>query len=210
MKEKVKKTLLEKAEQNSFPSKINIQSIIENKKKKRKRLGYILSPLVLCLVFFSFIGINYINNNSTKSENLVGNTISYSYAFNPEDKRELVGFSQNVFIGKVISEEGSEIIDLLPETQFNVKVIKNIKGTLKQEIIVNQQGGYMEEELVLVEGDNLLEEGKEYLFVTKYNEEKKFHTLVPIYGDILIKSEQEKAELIKQFNESLKNEIPLE
>ncbi len=33
MKEKVKKTLLEIAEQNSFPSKINIQSIIENKKR---------------------------------------------------------------------------------------------------------------------------------------------------------------------------------
>ncbi|MET1013644.1 MAG: hypothetical protein ABWX61_03925 [Paenisporosarcina sp.] len=84
----------------------------------------------------------------------------------------------------------------------------NIKGELDETVIVNQQGGYNEKELILVENDQLLKEGQLYLFVTKYLEEENWHTLVQFYGDIFITNVDEKEYLIKKYKTAYENEIP--
>lgn len=204
MERKLKKILNEAANQYNFPNTLDIQSIVTKKKKSSKRLTFILSPVIACLLVLSFIGLKFDNPD----ENPVVKTIEHNFVINPENPKELVGFSHNVFIGKVISKDGTKNLDGLPETQFNVEVIQNIKGDLKGTIKVNQQGGYMKEELILLQGDKLLEEDKEYLFVTRYLEEEDWYTLIPQYGDILIINGQQKAELIDKFTKAYKEEIP--
>ncbi|MFA6494198.1 MAG: hypothetical protein WCT49_04065, partial [Candidatus Paceibacterota bacterium] len=55
----------------------------------------------------------------------------------------MVGFGQNVFVGKVISQIGNKSDRPWrgAEGQFDVKVIYNIKGKLDGNVIVDQVGG---------------------------------------------------------------------
>lgn len=125
------------------------------------------------------------------------------------DDRQLVGAVHNVFVGRVISQEGTKSLGSIPETQFKVEVIQNIKGELSGIIKVNQQGGYKDKQLILVEKDKLIEPGKTYLFATRYLESEDWHTLVPLYGDIPIKTKEHETEVVEKFKKAYKEEIPL-
>jgi len=73
-----------------------------------------------------------------------GSEINYLYAdltIYATDNSKLVGFADNVFIGKVIAQTGNETDDF-PQTQFSVKVLENIKGNLDGTVTVNQIGSY--------------------------------------------------------------------
>lgn len=94
-----------------------------------------------------------------------------SYAFEADDKRKLVGASENVFVGRVLKKVGSKGIPALepipgednssPATQFEVEVINNIKGELEGKVVVNQHGGDDRDgQLTLLEEDPLFELGK--------------------------------------------------
>ena len=65
----------------------------------------------------------------------------------------------------------------MPQTQFSVEPLENIKGDLTEPITVNQQGGTLKQDgkskKVLIEGDPLLKPGKEYMFVTRYEGEQE-------------------------------------
>ena len=142
-----------------------------------------------------------------------GSKINYVYAdltINATDDRELVGFADNVFIGKVIAQTGNETDDF-PQTQFSVKVLENIKGNLDGTVTVNQFGGYEyangEKYLSLMEGDTLLNPGKKYLFATK-GSAKGWLTLAAGYGKIPIKDEADHKKTKERFNEALEEEIP--
>ncbi|RSD25511.1 hypothetical protein [Mesobacillus subterraneus] len=137
-------------------------------------------------------------------------TIQTSHAFDVSDSKKLVGWADDVFIGKVIKNEGTRDDDGMVETQFKVKVSHNIKGDLGGDVIVNQQGGYTGNTLVLVENDQLLKEGEQYLFITRHNTKGDWHTLVPVYGDILIENDQHKDALIAKYRDAYEQEIPFE
>ncbi|MDQ8737882.1 hypothetical protein [Paenibacillus sp. LHD-38] len=107
-----------------------------------------------------------------------------------------------------MKQNGTKSLDGFPETQFKVEVYENVKGKFNGIVIVNQQGGYQGDELVLIENDQLVNEGQSYLFVTKHLKEENWNTLVPVYGDILIDNEEAKKELIDKFTTAYKNEIP--
>ena len=98
-------------------------------------------------------------------------------------------------------------MDDTPETQFKVDVSDNVKGKFNGTVIVNQQGGFKRNELILIENDQLLHEGQSYLFVTKHMKEENWNTLVPVYAGILIANEAKK-ELIEKYTTAYKNEIP--
>ena len=126
------------------------------------------------------------------------------------DDRKLAGISDNIFIGKVISKAGDKKIDVMPETQFNVQVIENIKGNLNENIIVNQQGGNEggnDNKIVLFENDKMIEPGKVYLVATRYNDAEKWHTLIPVYGDVAIDNDTKKKELVERFKNAYKEQI---
>lgn len=105
------------------------------------------------------------------------------YAADFSDDQVLIGASHNIFVGTVIAANGNKERDLGPETQFQVEVIENIKGDLKGTIIVNQQGGYKDDELYVF-GDTdaesyLLKPGATYLLSTRVNDKEGWYTLNP-------------------------------
>lgn len=67
------------------------------------------------------------------------------------DDRILMGASHNVFVGKVISQVGNIPERILPDTQFSVDVIFNVKGNLRGRVTVDQNGGYKDGHLYLIE-----------------------------------------------------------
>ncbi|SEN29282.1 hypothetical protein [Lihuaxuella thermophila] len=124
------------------------------------------------------------------------------------DQRKLAGLSHHIFVGKVISQAGTKSLGSLPETQFKVQVLQNIKGNLSGTIVVNQQGGYAPgSQLVLVEGDPLLQPGKTYLFATRYLKQENWHTVIPNYGDILLDSPVKQQNLLTQMKQAVEEQI---
>lgn len=83
-----------------------------------------------------------------------------SYAFDVMDERKLVGSADNVFLGRVVEELGTEEIPRsgpdheappmevegprMPRTEFSVEVLRNIKGNLSGTVTVSQTGGWVE------------------------------------------------------------------
>ena len=166
---------------------------------------------IVLFVLASLIGTGLFVTQTIGHES--GNEINYLYAdlsINATDDRELVGFADNVFIGKVIAQTGNETDDF-PQTQFSVKVLENIKGNLDGTVTVNQFGGYEyangEKYLSLMEGDTLLKPGKKYLFATQGSAEG-WLTLAAGYGEIPIKDEADHKKTKERFNKALEEEIP--
>lgn len=125
------------------------------------------------------------------------------------DDRRLAGGVHDIFVGRVVSKAGNKSLQRLPETQFQVDVLETIKGNLSGTVVVNQLGGYRGNQLVLFEGDKLLEIGKTYLFATRNHPEEDWHTLVSGYGDLLISNEAGRASLTARFRKAVNEEIPL-
>lgn len=175
--------------------------------------------IILTIGLVGFISLGAITYNSLDSINAETakeeTKIVYrdaNYIGNFEDQRQVAGAAQNIFIGQVIKQSGTESRNDFPETQYEVKVLKNIKGKQKGLITVNQQGGYRknteeQDELVLFEGDKLLQEGKLYLFATRYSEEKDWNTVIPQYGDVLIEGEEKQNKLVQEFTKAYKEQI---
>lgn len=85
---------------------------------------------------------------------------SASYAFDVMDERKLVGSADNVFLGHVVRELGTEEIPRsgpgheappqeveaprTPRTEFSVEVLRNVKGNLSGTVTVSQTGGWVE------------------------------------------------------------------
>lgn len=143
-----------------------------------------------------------------------------SYGFEAEDKQKLMGFAENVFTGKVIEQVGTEAMTDpepasedpgIPQTQFAVQPLDNIKGDLTEPVTVNQQGGNIKQngdkKKVLIEGDPLLEPGEEYLFVTRYEEDEDWHTIAAQpFGDIKVEDKEKREEVKEKFKQAKKKQ----
>lgn len=128
------------------------------------------------------------------------------------DDRILVGAAQNVFVGEVVQEVGSKRLDGTPETQYSVKVHKNLKGKLKGEVIVNQFGGYDKDSegnnvLVLYNEDEMLKEGRQYMFATRYLESEDWHTAITNQGTVELKNAEEENTSVGKIVSALKSPI---
>ncbi|MBT2691317.1 hypothetical protein J7I93_24585 [Bacillus sp. ISL-47] len=161
--------------------------------------------MVASLVLGIFVP-NYFTNN--QPDNPVIRTINIDYVIDTSNPKAVLGFSDNVFLGKVIKQVGTKSLSTYPETQFEVKVIDNIKGELKGIVKVNQAGGDEGENLFLMENDKLLIEGYTYLFATRYLKEENWHTVIPVGGDIPFNSDEEKKELVEKYKKAYEEEIP--
>ena len=153
-----------------------------------------------------------------ESSDVGSSDMEVRYAFDAMDPRELVGFATDVFVGQVAEEAGSEGAPLsgpdwraLPQTQFSVEVLKNVKGDVEGTVTVSQTGGYDEEEgrEVRVEGDSLLEPGKKYLFVTSYNPEEGWYAVVAQpFGTVPVEGEARRMEVEERFEQAEEEQIP--
>lgn len=145
------------------------------------------------------------SNNQIKTQE-----VHADFAMDVTNKAEVVGNSENVFLAKVIKQVGTTSPSPdIPRTQFEVEVLKNIKGNLKGTEIINQTVGYRKdsdgnEVLVKFENQEPLEPGKTYLFGTIYSQENNWHNPVPGYGEIKVQDQEEEKKLISEYKEALK------
>jgi hypothetical protein len=84
-----------------------------------------------------------------------------------EDDRVLAGVAHVVFVGKVTKKISQTMGETGPLTQFDVQVIQNIKGELSESIVINQEGGYRNGILSIVENQPLLQIGTTYILAAR-------------------------------------------
>ncbi|WP_027086613.1 hypothetical protein [Cohnella panacarvi] len=162
----------------------------------------------LLSIFVVAIACYYSLNDSNEKVSIIHG----DFAMDVTKKNEVVGNSENVFVAKVIEQvgNGNPYKGDRPYSQFKVEIIKNIKGTLKKDVIVNQSIGYItnsegEQEFIKYEDQELLAPGKIYLFATMHDERIGWHNTVPVYGEVKI-SEATMTEVIKEYTVALKNQ----
>ncbi len=138
--------------------------------------------------------------------------VSVSFATDFTDRRRLVGFVDNVFIGEVVSQDGVRQMDDSPSTFFTVRVVENLKGELSGKVTVRQEGGFDSgrETLVLVEELPLILVGDEYLFSTLSRGSVDYHTIAAKYGAVPLSSMEPGARdaVIADFADAKTNQIP--
>ena len=182
------------------------------------RLLLALAVAGLGFVIYSMLAEGSSGTDGAGSGDVVN--VQVDYAFEPADERQLVGFATNVFVGRVVGKVGAEGASLsgpgervMPRTQFSVAVLRNVKGDLGGKVTVSQTGGYdgsMGRE-VRIEGDPLLEPGQELLFVTSYDQEEGWYTMVAQpFGTVPIEDERQRTNLVERFEQAREQQIPFD
>ena len=152
-------------------------------------------------------------------------------AFDTSDPRRLIGFSENVFVGRV-EQKVSELPlkssipndDGEPQVQFRVQVGETIKSggpeplATGDKAVVDQMGGIDEETgepyvINTITGgahftDHILEPGNEYLFATRFDPARGFHTITAQpHGNVLLTGSDEGASTLELYRRSAEDEI---
>lgn len=134
------------------------------------------------------------------------------HAFSGSDDTDLVGFADNVFVGRVKERVGSTgVTPARPygSTRLSVEVLENVKGRLGGTVTVGQEGSFDAERgcLMLAEDDPLLEPGQEVVFFTRHDEGRGWHQIfTPGYGDVRIEGEVHREELVRRFEKAHENQ----
>ena len=98
-----------------------------------------------------------------------GQVVAYAtWVIDASNDRELAGFADDIFFGRVAARAGQTMVDGLPQTDYRVEVLETLKGSAAGVISVSQQGGIMPEGgCFRMDGDpDLMEAGKTYLLAT--------------------------------------------
>jgi len=173
---------------------------IKNRKRKGRRYLFVAVPFICLLLAALFMQ----NDDPVR--------LGSSNAIDLSARDELVAFADQLFVGKVERRVGTSDADGLPETQYLVSVEEVVKGNLPRTITVNQEGGKvpqgvgavedyeMKDGYLVREGDTMLVPGETYFFATRTYTEKKWYTVIPEFGDLLIGSEGERLQLIEEFS----------
>ncbi|HAQ06698.1 MAG TPA: hypothetical protein DCR24_03905 [Bacillus bacterium] len=162
----------------------------------------VLLILVMVLLYMKFFTMILDSKDSARV-----NEKTYPYLSDYEDREILIESVDHIFIGEVLEEAGHEWTDDTPHTQFTIRLTQNIKGSILGDITVNQPGGYYKEKgslkLLKYKGDSLLKPGEMYLFAATVNTESGWYDILPVYGSIKIKTEEQKLLLIEEFTEAM-------
>lgn len=152
-------------------------------------------------------------------------TIETLRAFDSSDERKLVGFADNVFVGRIEDKVGNEPMKgvvredadspegpppSIPETQFSVEVLDNVKGSLQGRVTVSQSGGDVpsRDAPVTIEHDPILRPGQTVLFATRFDEDEGHHQVVaPVYGDVRIGGAEERARVVERFEAAREDQV---
>lgn len=179
--------------------------------------------IVSVLVVVVFVRIN---KNKREEELLASSTSTYKgipvlslqscYTFDVDNPNELVGNADYCFLAKVISEDETRYEDIgvsvsvvHPYTIYTVKVLENIKGNLDtdKEITVKKSGGLLKSPKAyqLYEGDELLEEGKEYFICA--NADSKGELLMSGKNSSVFVSEGDEKEDIEKYRAAYEKQV---
>lgn len=142
--------------------------------------------------------------------------------YGPLEPKVQIAYCDHVFIGKILKHHGNFQTDYsgtgyqIPYNRYNVEIVDLIKGpALKNEIVLNQSGGYYTEKSLKEEigernvsmevypkdengyygflspGDGILKEGEYYLFITTTQDDGYCTIFHPEYR-ILLENYEEK------------------
>ena len=134
-------------------------------------------------------------------------------AFNTRDKKQLVGWADNVFIGTVVKKDKQMTDSLSPITLYDVNVLETIKGSKdssSRTIKISHRAGYDEEQgaYFTMEGDvETLKANAKYLFVTKYDEATQSHRVVSVEVNILLETPEEEKKVKEEFIIAAQNQV---
>ncbi|MFI6998365.1 hypothetical protein [Nocardia sp. NPDC050175] len=113
--------------------------------------------------------------------------VTSDLAVDPADREAVAGWADAIFVGTVeqlLHTEASESrMPGVPETQFRVSVVGQLKGDLPAKVVVNQFGGTAHNgDLIVVNNMPLISTEKTYLFIARYYAEKKWLTIATGLG----------------------------
>lgn len=130
---------------------------------------------------------------------------------NVADPRGLAGLAENIFFGIVVEQVGTEQLGRLPETQYRVRVTELITGSLGDQTVVNQFAGRRQDGSVSsIEGDEPLEEGREYLFASLTHPNGQWQTVFDMYGTVEVISSAHRDQLARVFRDAAARPLPPE
>lgn len=151
--------------------------------QKQKIIG--ISLLILIIIFSSFF-VYLLTKNTASSPQIISS--QYNHAIDIENKSELSGFVDYIFIGKIEEKTGSitesefrietitgyEYVEI-PATKYSVSVLENIKGELRTDgaIEILKSGGLTDDGkyLFLDDGDFILKTGDICIFFATVRED---------------------------------------
>lgn len=130
------------------------------------------------------------------------------------DKRDLAGFSDDVWFGEVIEQLpqrdlGQSAAGAVPVSMFRVQVVETIKGSLAGEVVVAQDGGIdpASGDILLVDGDPLLAVGTTYLLATAYWQDGQAHSIVAEgLADLKAEQPEDRRQLRSAFGQAVANQ----
>jgi hypothetical protein len=125
------------------------------------------------------------------------------------DPRGLAGLVENIFFGVVLEQVSTEQLGRLPETQYRVRVTESIKGSLGDQTVVNQFAGRRQDgSMSSIEGDEPLEERREYLFASLTHPNGQWQTVVDVYGTVEVVSPAHRDQLARVFRNAAARPLP--
>jgi hypothetical protein len=138
-------------------------------------------------------------------------------AFDVSDKRQLVGYVDNVFVGRVLRKldnvPPSENMPPLPTTLFAVEVEENIKGSLSGTVTVVQGGGCnpARNQIVLINNDPPLQPGEEAVFSTSEDSPQGPHSMVgDRFSHVTVETETQEARVTDTFQAAKRRQVPFD
>ena len=128
MSNKIKQEMnrIEIPKELSERSKMGVSKAKLEMAKSKRKWAYIIGPVLAASLALGIFVPNYLTNNPP--ENPIIKTMEASSVIDIYNPRAVVGFSDNVFVGKVIKQVGTKSLNGYPETQFEVEALDTIKG----------------------------------------------------------------------------------
>ena len=162
-------------------------------KKNSKKSVLLISVLFVLSIVFTGCGSANSSKSNTTSDVDISSLPIYpmraSFVYDTNDMRQAVGICDYVFVGEVISCDGTQYRDKVtmeddngnpkevgsPYTNYTVNVIENIKGELvtEQSISITKQGGVSENQdaVYVFENDELPVANNTYIFLAYAQED---------------------------------------
>lgn len=181
---------------------------------KNKKFVMVAIPILLILVVIA----GYLHQSNQQIETVYAHA---DFSYDVSNPLEDVGFSDYVFIGKVNKVIETTYLGAteddpngIPNTSYSITVIENLKGKLKKNVNVQftKWGGvsYDGTRISLLEGDQLLEDGKYYILLASAQEDGTLRQTGP-YSAIKLttdsKADVMSSEEFKLYKGYVKDEI---
>jgi hypothetical protein len=138
-------------------------------------------------------------------------------AFDVSDERHLVGYADNVFVGRVVRKlenvPPAENVPPLPTTLFAVEVQENIKGSLSGTVTVVQGGGCnpARDQVVLINNDPPLRPGEVAVFSTSKDSPTGPHSMIgDRFSHVPVETETQEARMVATFEAATREQVPFE